>query len=137
MRRVLRPGGLIGLRAPDFDGHIAAPTGSAGAEAFRLAKQWYLAHGESPCVGRDLRGLLHQAGCVRVIGSAAYECHGTPESIRDITGTLSTLVGRLLVRDGLIDAAQAAELVAGLQAWAEDPAAFLARPWCEAVGWVE
>jgi len=42
-----------------------------------------------------------------------------------------------LARLGLIDAERAAELAAGLRAWAEDPSAFVALPYCEAVGQVE
>jgi 2-polyprenyl-3-methyl-5-hydroxy-6-metoxy-1,4-benzoquinol methylase len=73
MRRVLRPGGLIGVRAPDFDGHIVGPTGSPVAEVLSLTKQAEIHDGQSHCVGWDLRGFLHQVGCTRVIATDSYE----------------------------------------------------------------
>jgi SAM-dependent methyltransferase len=139
MRRVLPPGGLMGVRSPDFDGHIVGPTGSLVAEVLSLIKQAEIHDGQSPCVGRDLRGLLHQVGCTRVIATASYECHGTPgsfQAIRPLADAFEQMMAPY-VPAGLVSAARLAELVAALRASADDPAAFVARPWCEAVGWVE
>ncbi len=139
MGRVLRPGGLIGVRAPDLDGHVVAPPDSAIVEFFRLYKQMHVLNGEDVCVGKRLRGLFHQAGFVRVLATASYECHGTPESLRWVAESGVTVLtpGGPLVAAGLIAPEGAARLVAAMQAWGDDLAAFLARTWCEAVGWVE
>jgi ubiquinone/menaquinone biosynthesis C-methylase UbiE len=136
MRRVLRPGGVIGVRSPDFDGHVIAPPDSAMAVAMRLAKQLYTQNGEAPCVGKRLRGLLHQAGFARIIATASYDCYGTPESLHFWAKGADTAVG-LLVRYGLCSPEEATRLAAEVKAWAEDPAAFFADNRCEAVGWVE
>ena len=138
MRRVLRPGGVMGARSPDFAGHIIGPPHSAMTELFDLYERLLLRNGGSPHVGKHLRAMFHQAGCVRVEASASYECHGTIESVRDVSSGSAFLgPNGLLVTSGLVDPERAARLAAGLKAWGEDPGAFLARPWCEAVGWVE
>jgi len=134
MRRVLRPGGVMGVRSPDFDGHIIAPPDSALATVLRMQKQLYIRNGEAPCVGKHLRGLLHQAGCVRVIATASYDCYGTPESLQYLAKN-ADMIGAHSVRYG-ISPEEAARLVAELKAWTEDPAAFFADNRCEAVGWV-
>jgi SAM-dependent methyltransferase len=142
MRRVLRTGGLLGVRGPDLDGHISSPPNSVVVEFFRLFGQMYVLNGEDLRVGKHLRGLFHQAGCVRVVASASYECHGTPEELWQLVGGRGGRATFLapdgpLVRAGLVSPERAAEMFVALQAWAEDPAAFLARRWCEAVGWAE
>ena len=139
MGRVLRPGGLLGVRAPDLDGNVCAPPDSALVEFFRLYRQMHVLNGEDVCVGKRLRGLFHQAGFVRVVATASYECHGTPESLRWMAGGPAILLTPEgpLVTAGLIDPERAARLATAVQAWGEDPAAFLARTWCEAVGGVE
>ena len=138
MRRVTRGGGVIGLCAPDFDGHITAPPGSAMADVLRLWKQLTEANGASPHVGSRLRGLLHAAGCVRVVASARYECHGTEAELERLGRSVAESLGPegLFVRAGAADVDQLAAMAVELLEWARRPDAFLARPWCEAVGWV-
>ena len=139
MRRVLRPGGLLGVRAGDLDGVLVAPQTSEWAKLVPLLKQMQALNGGDACVGKHLRGLFHRAGCVGVVASASCDCWGTPESLRAWVESARSMVGPdgPLARLGLIDAEPAAQLAAGLRAWAEDPAAFGALPYCEAVGWVE
>lgn len=136
---MLRPGGLMGVRAGDLDGLIIAPPDSKVVELFPLLKQMHALHGHDVCVGKHLRRLFHQAGCVGVVASASCDCVGTPESLHAVVDHLRALVGLdgPLVSAGLIDAERAAQLAAAVRAWAEDPAAFLAMPYCEAVGWIE
>lgn len=137
-RRVTRSGGLIGLRAPDFRGHIIAPDDSPMHRFLELWEQFVIRNGGSSHVGSRLRGLLHQVGCVRVVATASYECHGTEASLAQLGGMGEGMLGsqELFVRGGVLDAARAEELRQALQAWSQRPDAFLARPWCEAVGWL-
>ena len=108
MRRVLKPGGLIGLRAGDIGGLLmdAVPEGAAQAFGANLA---------NPHLGRHLGRLLRQAGFTVPRVTASYEV---------ITETL-----------GKMGPALAAQLPAGASCSLPGPAAdppFVALAWCEA-----
>jgi ubiquinone/menaquinone biosynthesis C-methylase UbiE len=139
MRRVLRSGGPMGVRTPDLSGLIIAPPDSACAEVWRLIIRLQLQNGEDPFLGKHLRALFHQVGCVRVVGTASYESHGCSEALAPLVNGVASTLGRdgLYVRAGIIEPERAVQLTEAFRAWAQDPAAFLARTWCEAVGWAE
>lgn len=110
-------------------------------ELYDLWAQMIQRNGGNPHLGRALRSLLHQAGCRDVIATASYESHGTPESIAVFrSGGAGALgpdgaLGRGLLNANLIDEPQLAALRVRVEAWVDDPVCFIARPWCEAVGW--
>ena len=62
MRRVLKQGGLLGLRAADWRGRIWAPSDGAAAKLSDLFCSLIVANGGDPDTGRKLRGLVEQAG---------------------------------------------------------------------------
>ena len=71
MRRVLRPGGLVGIRCIDLGGTIIAPDDcrlTAGHELWRKYRQHC---GDDAYMGRRLRALLHEAGFARTEGTAS------------------------------------------------------------------
>ena len=138
MRRVLRPGGVMGVRAADHDGHLFAPTDSVIWEARELLRELLARRGTKLHVGRELRGLLHAVGLERVAAFARYV---------NLTGTIGAVaVARriqplfdaqgMLVREGVVSVNRGAELIVELEAWGQSPDAFVAEAWCEAVGWV-
>lgn len=139
--RIVKPGGVLGVREPDMGGHIFGPTEGPMRELYDLWAQMIQRNGGNPYLGRALRSLLHQAGCRDVIATASYESHGTPESIAVFrSGGAGALgpdgaLGRGLLNANLIDEPQLAALRVQVEAWVDDPVCFIARPWCEAVGW--
>lgn len=140
MHRVLKPGGVIGIRDVDLGGHLLAPDDE-------LIQQWlviYEAHwagvGGHPRLGRQLRSLLIGAGFRDVEASASYEVYSDVESRRFISQIAVSRVqepdyiGRVL-ESGLASREQLAAISAAWSAWPERTNAFLAQAHGEAVGW--
>lgn len=79
---------------------------------------------------------------MRVEASASCTWHGTPAAVRrwgdlvaDVFAGRSTALAERAVALGWADPAELSALAAAYRAWGEDPAAFQASPWGEAVGW--
>jgi ubiquinone/menaquinone biosynthesis C-methylase UbiE len=143
IKRVLKPGGVIGIRDADVIGTLIAPASPAVEESMALLAQLMQAYGGSPTMGRELRPLFHQAGFVKGKASAVYATHSEPESIQPWAEFMHDLYapeGYLsvqLLRLQLANADQLAAIVEGWRQWSQHPGAFLARTFCEAIAWKE
>ena len=139
MRRALRSGGVMGVRAADHDGHLFAPTEGAVGETRALIRELLCRKGTQLHIGRELRGLLHAAGLVNVKASAQYVIPYGEAGPSEAAGRYRRFFepDGLLVQEGLVSVEKAAELIAELEAWGKSPDAFVAEAWCEAVGWAE
>jgi hypothetical protein len=98
-----------------------------------------LRDGTSPFVGRSLRHLLHEAGFRDVQGSARAIHHGDDEQARGFGTFTASLFGypstvELAVTQGWATAEELDEMTRAWTEWGEQPGAFVARFWCEAVG---
>jgi SAM-dependent methyltransferase len=122
MRRVLAPGGVIGVATPDWGGFLLIPP-DAGAqaaledyEALQRARE-----GGDPRVGRRLGALLEGAGLRDVRTAARYENH--PSAV-----PITAFLAEALEADG--------DAVAGaaLREWGARPGALFAQSWVSAVG---
>jgi SAM-dependent methyltransferase len=141
IRRVLKPGGVIGIRDCDYDSHVFAPASDRLDQLYPLWVRVMEHRGASPHYARHQRELLRAAGFARTAGSASAEGHGVPEltSFRAATlheafrdpALVATATGAgWITADGL-DA-----MLVDLLAWGESPDAFEAELWYAAVGWV-
>jgi ubiquinone/menaquinone biosynthesis C-methylase UbiE len=142
VRRVLRPGGIVGVRSPEHGAAIVAPSDEL-TEQLRAIFLGLLQNRGSrdPYIGRSLRGLLRRAEFAGVVASASVEHHGTPESTLDISEDFIRLMTDPSIVDsilslGLADRDTLERIVSNFQAWGKNPDAFWASVWCEAVGWV-
>jgi ubiquinone/menaquinone biosynthesis C-methylase UbiE len=88
MRRVLKPGGIIGLRDDDWGTFLLEPSTP-------LLRLWALLHtkvwthnGGNPFVGRTHRCLLKEAGFVRPQGSSSSEYYGSLDGTAGIAAVL-------------------------------------------------
>ena len=139
LRRVLRPGGVAGVRDPDWGASLRAPTTP-------LLDQWSTVrvrvrqhNGGDPFSGRHLRRVLLEAGFARADGRASVESAGTSdETVRHAAFLKAQLQGfaRTVLAEGWMDQAALDAVVAEIDAWAQRPDAFSATTWCEALGWV-
>ena len=140
MRRVLKAGGVIGVRDADNGGDLLHPSNELLWEWFAIgAESWRLLRGD-PWFGRRLPGLVRQAGFQPTIPSASFDVYGDQAGVRLIAEVAS---GRCyepdyvqrIVNNKLATAEKLAELADAWLAWAEEADAFFALAHGEVVGW--
>ncbi len=142
LRRVLRPGGVIGVRDSDWGGWVMEPSTPLLEEYRALFLRALIENGASPFHARTQRRLLLEAGFARAEAFAVAGDKGTPALTRVAAENLETrlrepAVWELALRRGWADATRLEAMAAELRAWAERPDAFLLWIFCAAVGWVE
>jgi SAM-dependent methyltransferase len=139
-RRVARPGAVIGLVDADWDGMLMYPDSDVLRQSFSVFGR--LRAGTSPYVGRELRALLAEAGFVHCVGSARVTCEADDESASAFAEFTAAAYAAPALVDKVVEAgiATAAEMAAftdAWHAWGAHPGAYMARLWCEAIGWAE
>jgi SAM-dependent methyltransferase len=142
VRRVLRPGGVVGVVTVDHTGILVWPPDPQVERWRTLHEAMRRREGADNFLGRRRRAVLLEAGFARTEASATMDCYGTADQLRDFgEGTARMLTegrwGQRYAEYRLADEAGVAELVAGLRAWAAQPDAFYATPRCQALGWVD
>ncbi|MDZ4287004.1 MAG: methyltransferase domain-containing protein, partial [Prosthecobacter sp.] len=71
--RVLKPGGFIALRSPDWGGFVLQPLDSDLAQTLAAYQEMQRANGGDVYAGRKLPAWLAEAGFKYVVPSASYE----------------------------------------------------------------
>ncbi len=139
LRRVLRPGGIAGIRDLDNGGFLIAPDTPLLQQWFSLRERVRQYNGANFYIGRHHRRLLLEAGFVRAEASASIQSAGSLEKTRHFAVFLKAqfpALARTALAEGWIDQATVDAIVAEIDAWAERPDAFQAATRCEAIGWV-
>ncbi|MBI2947809.1 MAG: methyltransferase domain-containing protein [Verrucomicrobia bacterium] len=121
IRRTLKPGGLIGLRSPDWGGFVLHPWSEDIAGALAEYQTLQLSNGGDVRAGRKLAAWLRAAAFDRVTPSASYEIY--PEA-----GLIAGYLAQQLDEKGRTESAEA------LREWSRVPDAMFAQAWFEAVG---
>jgi ubiquinone/menaquinone biosynthesis C-methylase UbiE len=142
IRRVLKPGGVAGIRAADRDGNLFVPLVPLIAKYLEWTDRLKADQGVNSRIGKHLRALLRQAGFVRVEASASYDSYGTPERVRMLGEALASNAikewrAEEILKSDWTDRAELEQIAAAFRAWAEQPDAFFVQTRCEAVGWCE
>jgi ubiquinone/menaquinone biosynthesis C-methylase UbiE len=142
MHRVLRMGGVAGIRTLDVGGQMLAPPRQELEAYFALKERVWQQYGSERRLGRHLRRLLRQAGFGRVEASASYDCYGTAEAVEAVARSEIARIKTTQAFDEAIEAgwttrATLEQMMAAWQRWAGHPDAFYAVALCEAVGWKE
>ncbi len=139
VHRVLRPGGVAGVRDPDAGAMLRAPTTPLLEEWRALALRVHEHNGGNPHVGRHHRKFLLEAGFLRAEATASLWTAGSAEGLRRHAPFLkASMAGlaRTALEQGWTDQATVDAVAADFDRWAERPDAFYAATWCEAVGWI-
>ena len=140
--RVLRPGGVIGIRDPDEGATLFAPATPLLVEARDLEMRLRQHFGSDPTYARNQRRLLLEAGFVHPEAQAVVLAWGTPSLAREsAAGWLRRLAGpsggATLVALGWITPDRLTAIEEEILAWGERPDAFSAMTLCSAVAWRE
>lgn len=140
MRRVVRPGGIIGVRDPDVAAGFSVPATPLREQRRALQLRVLQQHGGDFSLGRHHRRLLLEAGFVRAEATASTESAGSPESTRRRAAIAKIRLqgfAKVGLAEGWVTEATVDAMLADIDAWAESPDAFYVSTWCEAIGWRE
>jgi ubiquinone/menaquinone biosynthesis C-methylase UbiE len=139
MYRVLRPGGVVGIRDSDLGGDVRAPSNDTLDRGFDLIHQVLRYNGGQSEFGREHRRMLREAGFERIVASASYDYFGVQEHTRGFSEYwcyfLDELHRELVLSEGWSTEDQIAVYLEAFRAWGRDPDAFFARCRCEGVGY--
>ncbi len=140
MRRVLRPGGVIGLGDIDSTGNILTPSNPTLDESLTLLDKVWEHNGGTQRFGRQHRRLLREAGFIGIEASAFIEPYGTPEATQwladvAVNAMLEGPIADTAIELGLADRAKLEQMGAAWKEWGKHPDAFHTRTRCTALGW--
>ena len=142
IHRLLRPGGVIGLSHPDFSGQLISPSDPLLERDHELYWRLVEHNGGNPAIGKHQRGLLHEAGFVRVEAVAKYSTIATQDAMRMRARHGGRIFGESTIAQQMIDLGwtdqiELEQIIAAWRRWSEQPGAFMANATVTAVGWKE
>lgn len=140
VRRVLKPGGVVGFREPIFSSNLAEPRDSAQDELWKLFGRVLAHNGGDIDIGRRLAPLLQSMGFGDLTMSASFSGGWTPEAKRAFYERCVQLCEeadfmKQAIALGWIGSDVLAAMIAKLRAEGTDPVSFFATAWREIVGW--
>jgi ubiquinone/menaquinone biosynthesis C-methylase UbiE len=139
MKRVLKPGGLIAIRLPDWGGNMLYPDANNLHRRFLDLQVKIFAHsGSDPYRGRRIGAMLEEQGFVNVRLTASYSSHGTPEQVAWMAQVVHNYLldesrTAVILENGWATQEEIDQIKADFNAWAEMPGALHTRAWIEAV----
>ncbi|MSP14028.1 MAG: class I SAM-dependent methyltransferase [Chloroflexi bacterium] len=142
MHRVLKPGGIIGVREEDRDADLLYPFPPILQEAHALTMRLWQQVGGNPYFPKRYRSVLREAGFMRIQMTASCEYRSNLETTRAWAHAIAHFLQdphlvNLAVELGWADHTTLSEMVAAYKAWGEHRDAFWCETWCAAVGWKE
>lgn len=135
--RVLKPGGIIGVRDDDQGSLIMAPHDDKMERVIQLLKQVMIHSGGDPYVGRRHRELLRVTGFVNIQATASCESDGLLEETKkrgDLAAKLLEHMSETIVQQGWCSKEELVKLQAACREWGQNPDVFDVITWCEALG---
>ena len=137
--RVLKTGGVIGVKEFDHGGDIVYPR-IHGVEKFtELYLQLRSGNGHDPEGGRKIGSYLLAAGFSDLNLSACYESLSGPETVSGAAkinmGLLKEGWAEVFIDRGWATAESIAEMSEAWRQLGQTPGAMIATTWCEAVAW--
>ena len=120
-RRVLKPGGMLGVCTPDWSGFLYSPATPALLDAIKAYVELQARNGGDANIGHKLRDYVVEAGFEDARSTARYENY-------DPLSVIGDLVAWQLERDGQRDRA------AAMRMWAAQPGGMFAQAWVSCIG---
>jgi ubiquinone/menaquinone biosynthesis C-methylase UbiE len=135
--RVLKPGGVIGVKEFDHGGDIIHPSDPWLEKYAELYIRMRRENGHDPKSGRKIGTFLLDAGFSKLEMTAIYESFGTPVGVAVFAqASIGLLVDGWsdeFERRGWATKAEIAQMSEAWQRFAAIPGAIFAATWCEAV----
>lgn len=137
--RVLKPGGVIGLRSVNNDLSVVGPYDAAIDEGLTLFRRAVASLGGDMTRGRLLGGMLKGAGFERIFTSPSYERARSRDEWQSFCEAFAaaldhTRISEICIREGWVDEGRLAEIVSAFKRFGTDTANCFALAWGEAVG---
>jgi len=137
--RVLKPGGVIGVKEFDHGGDLVYPLTPALAQFGELYLHLRTENGHDPEGGRKIGTHLLSAGFRDLIMSACYESLANPQMLQGAAelniGLLKEGWGEAFTSRGWATNEDIEKMSNAWREFARTPGALLATTWCEAVAW--
>jgi ubiquinone/menaquinone biosynthesis C-methylase UbiE len=139
LHRVLRPGGVVGIRDDDWGAYLLEPTSPLRRLGVELILRVVEHNGGDFRAARHHVRRLREAGFVDIEGYAGAGGSGTTEPVAECADALVRQVrdpafAAVVLGGGWADRATLDAVAADVRAWADAPDAFLAFVKCAAVG---
>lgn len=135
VKRVLKPGGIVGVKEFDHSGNITYPLHDFQVRLNELYNRLRIENGHDPDSGRKLRGQLHDAGFERVEAKAVYQTLPLPETRGDLI--MAEIVreewGPQFVNKGWAEQEEVDGIVEQLESYEVGSKDFAALSWVEAI----
>lgn len=138
VKRVLKPGGIISAREMIGDSMFFEPDDEDIGGALGVFKKLIAANGGHPQMGKELKGVLHEAGFSDVEVSASFEAFGSAEELAFFHGFsigwffTPEIIGAA-TKYGLATEEQFDRWRAMIDEWRESPGAMATIAWGEAI----
>jgi ubiquinone/menaquinone biosynthesis C-methylase UbiE len=137
--RVLKPGGVIGVKEFDHGGDLLFPADPDLVKGVELYLRLRRHNGHDPESGRKVLGRLQQTGFQNAPMAAAYENYPGPQVLSQVGGVTALLLNEAFADQfqnlGWASADEVERMTDAWREFAEKPGAFYAVAWCEAVAW--
>ena len=141
MHRVLKPGGLIGVREEDRDADLIYPLPPGLKQAHDLLMRLWSQAGGDPYFPKRYRAVLREAGFTRIHMTASCEVRSNSASTTTWANALvhflrqEPRLAERAIELGWADSITLEALVDALQTWGAHPDAFWSETWCAAIAW--
>ena len=138
IHRVLRSGGILGLRDDDWGGMIIAPSNQWVELGWILYEAAWRANGGNPYFGRWHRAALRDTGFSCIKASASVMCRSTKEEtaawarVAEAHFNDEGFIAQI-ASSGIKDPAIHEKVISNIRLWGVHPDAFFALPMCETV----
>ena len=137
--RVLKPGGVIGVKEFDHGGDLLHPLTPDLMKGINLYNRLRRHNGHDPEGGRKVPAFLDEAGFRRVTITATYDTFAGSQVLPQVGGLFAAIVSEAfaepLLRLGWTTPEEVQDIVHAWRELPEAPGAFYAVAWCEVLAW--
>ena len=138
VKRVLKPGGVIACREMICESSFTHPDFGIMRRSWDMFEDLVAADDGHPQMGKDMKGHILEAGFVNVQMTASFSVYNSPAEIAAIHRVasqwlLSSETVAVALKYGASSEKLASDLKAAYDRWKEDPGAFFAFAYGEAI----